>query len=454
MSLRLRLVVLVATLTTVVLGGLGLVLASSLRGWTDEVVDAELTRRADVLIHEAHIDDDRLELDDDDDLSARGLPFRIEREDGVLLLGSETWPAAEGATLGFKRLESRNGVPVRVWSQRFVPRGTRQSLVLRVAAPLTAFAQLSERFRNGLLLSLALAAVLSVLGATALAHGFLTPLRRLSREVEHLEARKLEGRLDTRGLDPELGRFARAFNELLARVAEVMAGQRDFVGRASHALRTPLTSILTQAEVALRRERTEAEYRAALESIATATRDAARLSEGLLALTRADSMTAGAEEAVSLPALAVELERLFRPRAEVAGLVWETAVPEGLTVHATHARLREVLDALLDNAFRYTPRGGTVRFTARAEGPRVLLEVTDTGPGIAPEEREQVFERFFRGKAAETSGQPGSGLGLSLVKALVAAEGGELAVAGPPGTRVTISLSAAPRDRPRLQSTS
>jgi two-component system, OmpR family, sensor histidine kinase BaeS len=150
----------------------------------------------------------------------------------------------------------------------------------------------------------------------------------------------------------------------------------------------------------------------------------------------------------------VELERLFRPRAEVAGLAWETTVPEGLTVHATHARLREMLDALLDNAFRYTPRGGTVRFTAREEGPRVLLEVTDTGPGIAPEEREQVFERFFRGKAAEASGQPGSGMGLSLVQALVAAEGGELAVAGPPGTRVTIALSAAPRDRPRLQSTS
>jgi signal transduction histidine kinase len=150
----------------------------------------------------------------------------------------------------------------------------------------------------------------------------------------------------------------------------------------------------------------------------------------------------------------VELERLFRPRAEVAGLVWETLIPEGLTVQVTRALLREVLDALLDNAFRYTPRGGTVRFTARQEGPLVLLEVIDTGPGIAPEEREQVFERFFRGKAAETSGQPGSGLGLSLVKALVAAEGGALSVSSPPGTRVTIAFSAAPRDRPRLQSTS
>lgn len=442
MSMRTRLVLLVITLTTSLLGALGVVLGSSLRGWTSETIDAELERRADVLTHEAHLEHGRLELDDDDDLATRGLPFRIESSTGALLLGSERWPAASLGGLGFTTTESRAGEPVRVLSKTFTPRHSREALVLRVAAPIKAYAGLADRFRTRLLLALLFAALSSALGAALLSRWFLGPLQRLSREVEQIEARSLSQRLDPRGLDPELSKLAVAFNELLGRVASVMEGQREFIGRASHALRTPLASILTQAEVALRRERSEASYRETLASIAAATRDAAQLSDGLLALTRADAQASSPKEDVSVGELARELERLFRPRAEQAGLRLEVKVPDALVVHATRARLREVLDALLDNAVRYTPEGGVVSFVARAEGPRVALEVLDTGPGIPVDEREKVFERFYRGAAAATSGQPGSGLGLAVVQALVAAEGGAVSLGEAPGggTRVTLVL--------------
>lgn len=432
MSLRLKLVLLVLVLTTTLLGGLALFLAGSLRGWTAEAADQELTRRAEVLTHELEFDDGRLELDDDDDdLGTRGLPFRVETQTGEVLLGSPTaWPAVPGSPLGFSTTTTRAGEPLRVLSVAFTPKHGREPLVLRVAAPMSVLSGLAERFRTGLLFALLLAAVLSAGGAALLAHLFLEPMRRLSRSVDALEARSLAARVDTKGMSPELSRLAAAFNGLLGRVALVVDTQRDFIGRASHALRTPLASILTQAEVSLRRERDPESYRATLEAIAAASRDAAQLADGLLALARADDAAPAPKEDLQLPELAAELERLFRPRAEAKGLTLEARATPGV-LRASHAWVRELVDALLDNAVRYTPVGGVVRFEARREGARVVLEVSDSGPGIKPEERAQVFERFFRGSAAE--GQPGSGLGLAVVKALAEAEGGKVELSERPG---------------------
>jgi signal transduction histidine kinase len=444
MSLRLKLVLLVSSLTIVLLGGLGLYLGGSMRAWTTEVVDEELSRRARGLSHEVEYRHGRLEVDDDD-LKRRGWPFRVEREGGgALITGSAGWPLTSTPALGYTTVEGADGAPLRVLSLVFEPHhGRGEQLTLRVAAPLSLFAGIAERFRLGMAVALVLAALLGALGAALLAQVFLGPLRRLSQAVAGVEASSLGTRLETTGLGPELGRLAATFNGVLGRLAGAFDAQRAFVGRASHALRTPLASILSQAEVALLRERSPEAYRAALTAVAEAARDSARLADGLLALTRADDAVGrGAErESVDLAQLAAELERLFLPRAETAGLRFSASAGSGLTVGATRGRLRELLDALIDNALRYTPRGGTVRFEAREDGGgAVVLEVEDTGLGITPEERAQVFERFFRGSAAVKSGQGGSGLGLALVKALSEAEGARLSLEAPDGggTRVRV----------------
>jgi two-component system OmpR family sensor kinase len=440
-SLRLKLVLLVVGLTTGLLGALGLVMGGALRAWTEAAADADLTRRADALTHEARFDDGKLELDDDDELGARGLPFRIETTRGDVLLGSAGWPQTVLPALGFATIESRTGEQVRILSVTFSPRQGTERLVLRVAAPLAALSGLADRFRAGLLWALLLAAGLSAGGATLLASWFLAPLSRVSREVDAIEARALTARLDTGGLDPELLRVATAFNRLLARVAMVFEGQRDFVARASHALRTPLASMLAQAEVALRRERSAESYRETIEALVEATRDAARLTDGLLALTRADAANVvEAREVVNLTDVSREVQRLFGARAEVSSLRLDISVAAGLAIVATRSRLRESLDALLDNAFCYTPKGGVVTFAARAEGQTVVLEVVDNGPGIRLSERAQVFERFFRGSAAAESKRPGSGLGLALVKALVEADGGSATLDDAPGGGTRVSL--------------
>src|SRR5690606_24701330 len=119
--------------------------------------------------------------------------------------------------------------------------------------------------------------------------------------------------------------------------------------------------------------------------------------------------------------------RLFGARAEEAGLELATAAGE-VTWVADRDRVREMVDALLDNALRYTPRGGNVGFQVRSAGPDLWLEVEDSGPGIPEDERGKVTDRFFRGAAAASTSQPGSGLGLSVVEALARAEGAQLEI--------------------------
>jgi signal transduction histidine kinase len=144
--------------------------------------------------------------------------------------------------------------------------------------------------------------------------------------------------------------------------------------------------------------------------------------------------------AVELPALGEELERLLAARAAESGIELSLAIPLSLVAWADRARLRELLEALLDNALRYTPRGGQVGLRAAQATGAIELEVWDTGPGIAEEERSKVFDRFYRGSAAEQSGQPGTGLGLAIAKAIADAHRAPLWIEGREGGGTAVKL--------------
>jgi two-component system OmpR family sensor kinase/two-component system sensor histidine kinase QseC len=280
------------------------------------------------------------------------------------------------------------------------------------------------------------------LGSAALARLSLAPLRRMAVEVDAIGATSLERRVGTAGLDPELRRVATAFNALLDRLSEAMERQRQLVSRASHALRTPVATILTRSEVALRRDREAPAYRAALEDVLAAARESATLVAHLLTLARLEERRGPpAREDVPLAEVAREIALLLAPRAEEAGVALEVDVAEGLAARADRAALREAVEALVDNAIRYTPRGGRagVRSAATAAGP--ALTVWDTGPGIPAVERASVLERFQRGAAAQASGQPGSGLGLAIVKAIADAHGATLTLGDRPGGGLEVTLA-------------
>lgn len=458
MTLRLRLVLLVSGLVSTILLALGLYVGAALEGWADEVIDGELHRHAELLearlrAEHEHDDDD----DDDDDHARRGHadgthapPLTLDDDDDGERIDHYRVADARGEVLlsrGFERLTvvvrpdmrgyrsvtDAEGRPWRAYTRAVrgrhggeLPGGP---LYLTVAARPERLAALSGRFRTGLATALALGALLGALGAWVVAQRLSAPLRRLSSDVANIDARSLDRRVPLDGLDPELARLAGALNTTLARLELAFAQQTGFVARASHALRTPIASILSEAEVSLRRPRTAEELRASLEEVTHAARGAAELTDQLLALARADTASAPPQRApVALAEVGEELRRVLEPRALAAGLRFELDVPADIHVSAERARLLELLEALLDNAVRYTPRGGALGLSARAghSAGWVELEVWDTGLGIAEDERDAVLERFTRGRAAEQSHQPGTGLGLAIARAIADSHGARL----------------------------
>lgn len=451
MTLRAKLVALVLGVIALVLTGLGAVLSRSFSGWSAEAVDRDLLERAAHVAGLVEVEDEdehggRLELGEDAAaLHDPAHPWRVGSEGAVLAaVGDLPWPPLQaGAEPVVGTVVDGAGRAWRVASAAFeVAEHGGSPVVVQVAGPTAPFAALEAPFRRGLLFSLLGALVLGGLGAALLAHRSLAPLRRLADDIAATGVGSLDSTVRLDGLDPELRRVATAFNDLLGRLEAAMRQQRQLVSRASHALRTPVATIRTRAEVSLRREREPAAYREALGEIQSAARDASVLISQLLTLSRLDERREQlAVEEMPVAAVAGEVARLLAPRAEEAGISLELDVSEGLTVTANRGALRELLEALLDNAVRYTPRGGRAGIAAAATpGGRCLLRVWDTGPGIPEKERSKVLERFYRGTSGTASGQPGSGLGLSVVKAIADAHGAGVRLDGRPGGGLEVAV--------------
>jgi two-component system sensor histidine kinase TctE len=280
-----------------------------------------------------------------------------------------------------------------------------------------------------------------VLALVGLARG-LTPLLRLRNAVSRRRPDDLTP-LSVESVQTELRPLVGAMNHLMERVERQMAAQRRFVANAAHQLRTPLTLLGTQASYALR----ETEGPARTEALTALQRSAgqlAHLASQLLTLSRAAPGSRRPRDD------RIDLHDLARQALEpLAGMAVERGIDLGLdgeagiAVRGDETMLREAVANLVDNALRYVPAGGTVTVSTGRDGGRALLRVEDNGPGIPAEEREQVFERFYR---ILGTGGVGSGLGLAIVKEIVETAGGTVSLrdpAGGSGVVADISLPAA-----------
>jgi len=292
---------------------------------------------------------------------------------------------------------------------------------------------------------------LAALGAAVIAAGLVlawllaVPLSRHVRNLSDASARLGRGELSARAPEEgpkELEALARSFNRMAASLGGNLESQREFVANASHQLRTPLTGLR------LRLEAIREEGGFAAEQAEKAEADLDRLSalvDDLLALAQASSRDATAAS-VDLAQLARDAAGRWGPAAEAAGKRVELRTLGRPVAWADREDVAHVLDNLIDNAIRYAPRSSAVTVGAeRRDGAAVVL-VADTGPGIPPEDRTRVFERFYRGAEGRRAG-PGSGLGLAIVAAIVERWGGDVRLLDGPGTCIEAAFKPPPTER-------
>jgi signal transduction histidine kinase len=238
----------------------------------------------------------------------------------------------------------------------------------------------------------------------------------------------------------ELGRLATTFDDMLDRLDQVRKRQDQLTADASHELRTPLAAITAEASLALHGERPPAEYRRSLGLVVEEAGRMAAVVDELLWLARADGgITVPAAEPEDLAEAARQAARRFQSIAEARGLTLEVSGPvEGVILAAPPRWVDRLLDALLDNACKYTPAGGGVGVVVSQDTDGLIsLEVTDSGPGIPPQDRARLRQRFQRGDGPTPEG---SGLGLAVADAVARATQGRLEIASPLGGGTTVRV--------------
>lgn len=275
---------------------------------------------------------------------------------------------------------------------------------------------------------------LASLGGIFLAGRALSPIDKLTRLARRISAADLSQRLDLRLPDDEVGRLARTFDEMIARLDDAFRRQRQFTADASHELRTPLTAIKGQVEVALTRSREPAAYQEVLRSVNEEVDRLIRLVGSLLTLARADAGQVPITlEPNNLGDLVNSAAEQVRPLAVQRGLDLTVVSGPDLKLKADQDLLLQLLLNLLDNAIKYTPAGGRVTAGWAANGKQAEFWVRDTGVGISAEHLPRIFDRFYRVDKARSRAEGGSGLGLSICRWIAEAHGGSISVESAPG---------------------
>jgi signal transduction histidine kinase len=268
----------------------------------------------------------------------------------------------------------------------------------------------------------------------------LAPIAHITSVAREIQARELSRRIELEGPDDELKRLADTFDSMLARLDLAFASQRRFVADASHELRTPLAIIKANLDLALTDARATEESRATAAAVIRRAIDRmARLTDDLLALARLDA-PAAAREPVALGAVLTDAREELAAAALVKGLEVEAAVEPGRIVHGDREVLKRAVTNLLDNAIRVAPEGSTVRLAHGEHEGWAWLAVSDDGPGIAPEHRQSIFDRFWRADDGRARPGGGSGLGLAIVRQIAEAHRGTVDVFSEPGAGATFVL--------------
>jgi two-component system sensor histidine kinase TctE len=321
-----------------------------------------------------------------------------------------------------------NGEPVRIAAllQPVFDDSMRGIALIQVGETLDARRALSRRI---LLNTLLRQAILVVAVATLVWVAVRLVLRPLMRLKDEFETRPLSdlSDVDQALVHKEMRPLVAALNGSMSRMQQLIASQRRFIADASHQLRTPLTVLKTQAELALRADDNDA-MRAIVRSIAGTTDSAVHLANRLLTLARVEHGGQMEMAEVSLPSIVRQVGLELALAAVQKNIDLALDAPDELPVRGQAVMLHELVSNLVDNAIRYTPHGGSVLLAVHTTARGAMLEVGDSGPGILAAERDKVFTPFYRAASTMEVNPAGTGLGLTIVREIASLHGAEVAL--------------------------
>jgi len=368
--------------------------------------------------------------------------YQVRTADGALIAGDADFPSAPSMAPGEHRFVDAQylGAPIRVAAFR-APDGT----TVQVGETLHKRHTLVEDILAAeVATTLFIGAISIALAWVAIAKG-LRPLERLRAQLLMRSSRDLSP-LSAEAAPIEIAPLVEAFNGLLMQLSHASRLQQRFMANAAHQLRTPLAGLQMHLEILLR-QALPPDLHGEIARLHGATVRAGRLATQLLALAKAESGPVNDRplERMDLRSVAGEAARDWAPRAMASEIDLGFSLDPAM-IMGDRALLPDVVNNLIDNALRYTPKGGSVTVRTGCDGDTPYLCVEDTGPGIPPAERVNVLERFYR--VPGTSGD-GSGLGLSIVKEAVDRLGGAVEIHSRPdgtGTSVRVTFPEAPAD--------
>ena len=345
--------------------------------------------------------------------------------------GNGVIAAVEGTTTA----EVEEAGRMRVLTRPIVEHGRRVG-TLQIADPLSTVEDAQRSLLRTFALVGSLALALAVVAGVLLASVIAAPLRRMAKVAVAVDAGDLSLRAGAAaGGRGEVGVLAAAFDRMLARLERAFARQRDFVSDASHELRTPLAVLRAQVEL-LDRETDEQRRHEGTVTLLRRLDEMDRLVADMLTLASAEAGRLVEPQPIDLADFFEDLRRdlpLFGERD------FHLQAIEG-TLHADPDRLTQVLRNLVRNAVSHTEPDDRIDVVARVTGERLTISVSDSGPGIAPDHLDHVFERFYRAEESRSRDSGGSGLGLAIARAIVEAHGGRIWAESWPPSGTTISL--------------
>jgi two-component system heavy metal sensor histidine kinase CusS len=309
---------------------------------------------------------------------------------------------------------------------------------IQIAQDRSADARFRKQFRALLALVLGAGVIASALIAITVTRRGLRPLGQMRRALERVQPAHLNERIDPGRWPSELRPLAASFDDMLGRLEDSFTRLSQFSADLAHELRTPVGNMLGEAQVALTRERRPEEYRAVIESAATECERLSGIIDNLLFLARAESADQQVNRSVFNGRSAIEkIASFYEVSAEDAHI--KISCDGDAEVFADPLLFNRAVGNLVENALRFTPKGGEIRISLQHSGRGSEISVRDSGCGIAPEHLPRVFDRFYRGDPSRSSA--GTGLGLALVKSIVDLHGGSVAIESAPERGTTVTLA-------------